>query len=213
MGTLPGRLSRIGWRRVVLSTAMAVGGVLVAGSLAWACTALVHSVTFKIAPPSSTCQAMQDINGDGGTDWNEHTPSYDCTEVEVSITGHASEDCSPEPGCEVQQEVHQRMLAHKRSDLPGLAGCASHYQHTKKIGEIPLTHAQDVSVSGDPQGVNGDWFTGAGLVEPNVNPDSDPQDRGRKHEHPPDSVRYYQMCTGPNWAEEMIGIAKIGQKP
>lgn len=208
MGTLLARLPRIGRRRVVLSVAMAVGGVLLVGSLAWACTSLVNSVTFTIAPATSTCQAMQDINDDGGADWSEHTPSYDCTEVEVSLTGHASENCDSKPGCTVQQEIYQRMVAWKPTNLPSSGMCKSSDTDTKKIGEISLTGVTDVSVSGDPQDVNGGWFSGAGLVEPNVNPDGKGPDK-----HPQDSVRYYQMCTGPHSVEKPIAIAKIGQKP
>lgn len=209
MGTLVAWLPRIGARRVVLSAAMAVGGVLVAGSLAWACTALVHSVSFEITPPTSTCQAMQDLNGDNG---NEKTPSYDCTEVVASVTGHADLDCANKAvdpldttACTVQQDIRQEMKAWKPVNLPSTQSCGP---NSRKVGEITLTGVHDVDVEGDPQNVNGGWFTGAGTVEPNVNPDGQGTDK-----HPQDSVRYYQMCTPPSWAKKTIAIAKIGQKP
>lgn len=194
MRTLVRRLPSISGRRLALSGGIAVGTVLVAGSLAWACTALVHNATFNLVPEVTTCEQ---VSGS----------SYNCQAVEATLGGHSSSwtSCSA-PLCEsVDVDVHQRMYPRERPDWALDTTCdkslddgdgTGNDTHVQ-VGTITLSRVGDVQVPGDPQGVNGVWHAGTGTVTPQVD-----------GAHPSNEVRWYPMCAQD--AESILGIATIG---
>lgn len=194
MGTLVRRLPSIGGRRLALSGGIAVGAVLLAGSLAWACTALVHDATFNLVPEVTTCEQ---VNGSG----------YNCQAVEATLGGHSNSwSCANTgPLCTSDVDVHQRMYPRERPDWALDATCdkslddgdgTGNDTHVE-VGTITLRKGAKVEVPGNPQDVNGVWRAGTGTVTPQVD-----------GAHPSNEVRWYPMCAQD--AESILGIATIG---
>lgn len=182
MRTLLGRLVRIGRRRAVLTLTLAVGGVLMVGSLAWACSPLVHQATFEIAPATSTCEQVS-------------SGSYSCTPVVATIAGHG-ESCDPDSvGCKSTQPVFQDKTPRPKPN-DTLQQCGT---NGWEIGQLKLRAVQDVpSVAGDPVSAEGWWRVGRGVLDPQV-----------ASSHPSGEVKWYGVCTGPYYNTKPLGIAKL----
>lgn len=195
MKTPLARLPRIGGRRVVLSTAMAVGGVLVIGSLAWACTPLVHFGTFQLAPAVSTCE---DPDGDGA--------DYECDPVRATLAGHAApcDESSYDNNtrlCEAEEDVYQRMMPREQPKWAVDTSCDS---TREPLGAVTVTALHEVDADGDPGGVNGWWYAGESEITPKVVDDGSTAGEG----HESGQVRYYKVCEPPD-GEAIIGLAKL----
>lgn len=189
----------MGWmnlRRLTVTGALVAGGVVGVVALAWACTPLIHSVTFQIAP-ASTCE---DPDGDG--------KDYDCKAVPASVVGHGT-DCpgGNSVGCQSEVEVFQTMTP-KVLPHQALLDVGCDWSSTNKIGSIMVTALHEVepppNPPGDPLGVTG-WFrAGADWVTPKVVDDSSSAGAG----HGPLEVRFYKVCE-PLGGRTVIGLAKL----
>lgn len=214
MKTLPARLPRIGGRRVVLSTAMAIGGVLVIGSLAWACTPLVHFGTFQLAPAGTTCEdtdndgvddqcepavgACEDPDGDGA--------DYQCDPFRATLAGHAapcdeSNHDNNTRGCEAEEDVYELMTPALSPHQLVESRCSD---NDTKIGTMTVTALHEVNAPQDPGDVNGWWYAGESEITPKVVDDGSTAGWG----HDSGEVRYYKVCEPPD-GEAIIGLVKL----